>query len=60
VHLIKEDISFSREVVESWLNYNKSYTKGKNYNTAENCLLHIGNLDKLWEWGTKFDEEFDI
>ena len=38
-----------------WFNYNHSIEEGLNYNTAEDCLLHIGNLDQLWEWGSHFD-----
>jgi len=34
-------------------------TKGVNFNTAEDCLLHIGNLDRLWEWGTNYDNDED-
>ena len=32
-------------VVLRWFNYNHSVEEGLNYNTAEDCLLHIGNLD---------------
>ena len=46
--------------MEGLLNYNRSYEKGKNYNTAENCLLHIGNLDAIWELGKKFDATLSI
>jgi hypothetical protein len=42
------EITFKREQVEAWFDYNKTVTEGLNFNTAENCLLHIGNLDQIW------------
>jgi hypothetical protein len=38
------------------VNYNISITEGKDYNTAENSLLHIGNLDALWDNGTLYEQ----
>ncbi len=38
------------------VNYNKSIDQKYDYNTAENCLFHIGNLDALWDNGTLYDE----
>ena len=43
----------------NWFNYNATVEEGVDFNTAENCLLHIGNLDALWEMGLKFEESFD-
>jgi hypothetical protein len=50
------DLTFSRETVLKWFEYDRSFEEGKNYSTAQNCLLHIGNLDQMWEWGTAYDE----
>lgn len=52
-------LTFDREMVLGWFNYNNSQDAKINYTTAENCLLHIGNLDQLWEWGTAFDNTKD-
>lgn len=38
------------------VNYNKSIDEKYDYNTAENSLFHIGNLDALWDNGTLFDQ----
>ena len=47
-------IKFPREAVLNWFNYNNSIEEGLNYTTAQNCLLHIGNLDDLWAIGLEF------
>ena len=47
--------SFPRKLVARWFDYNTSIEEDLDYNTAEDCLLHIGNLDQLWEWGSLFD-----
>lgn len=54
------EITFKREQVEGWFNYNKSITNGLDYNTAEDCLLHIGNLDQIWAWGVDYDKGYDV
>lgn len=42
-------IVFEADLVERWFNYNKSSPENKAWwNTDEDCLLHIGNLDYLW------------
>lgn len=46
-----EVITFPRTAVLNWFNYNHSIQADLNYNTAQDCLLHIGNLDFLWEKG---------
>jgi hypothetical protein len=52
-------IPFNRSQVGAWFDYNKTVTEGVDFNTAEDCLLHIGNLDQLWEWGTDYDDDED-
>ena len=52
-------IPFNRSQVGAWFDYNKTVTEGVDFNTAEDCLLHIGNLDQLWEWGTDYDDNED-
>lgn len=42
-------IVFEADLVERWFNYNKSNPEQKVWwNTDQDCLLHIGNLDYLW------------
>lgn len=41
-------LTFPRQSVLNWFNYNHSIDAKLDYNTAQNCLLHIGNLDDLW------------
>lgn len=53
------NIPFNRSTVLGWLDYNKSVEVGKKYNTAEDCLLHIGNLDQVWQWGTQYNQAID-
>lgn len=48
-------ITFPRQSVLNWFNYNHSIQEGLDYNTAQNCLLHIGNLDDLWEMGMNYE-----
>ena len=55
----QSQISFDVDQVEAWFNYNKTVTEGIDFNTAEDCLMHIGNLDQIWEWGINFDEGTD-
>jgi hypothetical protein len=52
-------MTFPREAVLRWFDYNRSVEAGLDYNTAQDCLLHIGNLDDLWAMGLAFEEDFD-
>ena len=52
-------ITFTRAQIGAWFDYNTSAVPGPDFNTAEDCLLHIGNLDQLWEWGMDYDNDID-
>lgn len=49
-------LEFDPEWMRNLVNYNDSIVEGLDYNTAENCLFHIGNLDALWENGTLYEK----
>ncbi len=49
-------LEFEPNWMKNLVNYNLSIQEGYDYNTAENCLFHIGNLDALWDNGTLYDE----
>ena len=42
--------------MKNLVNYNASIVKDLDFNTAEDCLFHIGNLDALWDNGTLYDK----
>lgn len=48
-------LSFDPEWMKNVVDYNRSIEKGYDYNTAEDCLFHIGNLDALWDNGTLYE-----
>jgi hypothetical protein len=50
-------LEFDWELTRKWFNYNESLSKDYDYNTRENSLLHIGNLDALWDNGTLADQK---
>ena len=51
---------FEAGMVERWFNYNKSdHEQGTWWTTDEDCLLHIGNLDYLWDTGSAYDHTKD-
>ena len=43
-------------MVRKWLDYNPERIEGV-YNKAESALLHIGNLDALFNNGTCYDNQ---
>lgn len=48
-------LKFDNDMVRKWLDYNPGRIKGE-YNKARSALLHIGNLDVLFDHGDCYDD----